>query len=160
MKQHEHVLNLIAWIGVVLLIPVGLAVFGISGPLDFLHKSLGKFGSASAFVVAFFALILLRFLFGHSELYAPVLLGLIVGFFLMASAVPMGFMTWYRSETDKISYLSDHRFVFLVSVLVPFFGVALGRLRRLPWLLELFLLVVLPLGLVVAEQVYAFLPLG
>lgn len=160
MKQHEHVLNIIAWIGVILLIPVGLAVFGIPGPLEFLHRSLGNYGTASAFVVAFFALVLLRVLFGHSELYAPVLIGLVVGFFLMASAVPMGFMTWYRTETDKVSYLSNHRFVFLVSVLVPFFGIALGRLKRLHWILELILLVLLPAGLVVAEKLYAFLPLG
>ena len=160
MKQHEHVLNIVAWIGLILLVPVGLSVFGFPGPLDFLQKSFGKWGSPSAFVIGFFVLILLRFLFGHSELYAPVLIGMVVGFLLMATAVPMGFMGWLKSQTDKISYLSNHRLVFLIAVVVPLFGVALGRLKRLHWMLQLALLVLLPAALIVTESIYRFAPLG
>jgi len=160
MKVYERVLNALSWIGIIVLVPIGLAVFGIPGPLDFLHRSLGKFGSASFFVIVFYGLILLRILLGKSEIYAPVLIGAVVSFFLLTTTVEIGFMQWYRRLTDSIVYLGNHRFVFLVAVGVVVLGILLGGLKKLHWVIQLIFLVILPFALVVLAQIYGFAPLG
>ncbi len=160
MKLYERVLNTLGWIGFIALVPVGLAVFGIPGPLNFLHGLLGKFGSASFLVILFYGLILLRVLFGKSEIYAPVLIGAVVSFFLMSTTTEIGFMDWYRKLTDSIVYLGNHRFVFLVAIGVVILGVLLGGLKKLHWVIQLIFLVIVPIALIVLAQIYGFAPLG
>ena len=154
MKPYEKFLNLLGWIGLIFLVPVGLKVFGISGPLDFLQKSLGKFGSATFLLLVFYALILLRFLFGHSEIYAPVFIGMLVSFFLISATVEISFMKWYLNLSAKVSYLSNHPLVFVVGVLVAILGVSLGRLKRLNVIVQIVVLLVLPIAVIVAANIY------
>ncbi len=162
MKPYERAFNWLGWVGLLFLLPVGLTVFGVPGPLDYLQKTLGNFASATFFLLVFYGLILLRFLFGHSEIYAPVFLGMIVSFFLIAMTVEISFMKWYLQLTAKVSYLSNHPLIFLVGVAVALLGVSLGRLRRLHLIAQLLLLLVLPLAIVVAANIYgiAVFPTG
>lgn len=154
MKGYEKALNWLGWIGLLFLLPVGLSVFGISGPITFLHKSFGRFGSPTFLLLVFYALILLRFLFGHSEIYAPVFIGMIVSFFLVAVAVEISFMKWYVALVAKIPYLSNHPLVFLVGVVVALVGLWLGRMRRLHLAVQLLLLFVLPVAAIVVANIY------
>lgn len=154
MKGYERFLNWLGWIGLLFLVPVGLTVFGVPGPLSFLHSHLGKFGSATFLLIVFYALILLRFLFGHSEIYSPVFIGLIVSFFLVAITVEIGFMGWYRNLLGKVPYVSNHPLIFLVGVAVAIVGLWLGRLKRLHLIAQLLLLLVIPVALIVVANIY------
>lgn len=154
MKPFERFLNWLGWVGLLFLVPVALTVFGIPGPLNYLHTSLGKFGSATFLLLVFYALILLRFLFGHSEIYAPVFIGMIVSFFLIAITVDINFMHWYVTLIAKVPYLSNHPLIFLVGVAVAIVGVWLGRLKRLHFVLQLLLLLVLPVAIIVVANIY------
>ena len=154
MKPFEKFLNLLGWIGLVFLIPVGLQVFGLPGLLDFLGKSLGQFGTATFLLLVFYALILLRFLFGHSEIYAPVFIGMIVSFFLVSITVEISFMKWYAALVAKLPYASNHPLIFVVGVLVALVGLWLGRLKRLSIVVQLLLLLVLPVAIIVAANIY------
>lgn len=154
MKPFEKFLNLLGWIGIIFLIPIGLKVFGMPGLIDFLGKSLGQFGSETFLLLVFYALILLRFLFGHSEIYAPVFIGMIVSFLLVSIAVEVSFMKWYASLVAKVPYVSNHPLIFVVGVLVALVGLWLGRLKRLSIVVQLLVLVVLPLAIIVAANIY------
>lgn len=162
MKGYERLLNWLGWFGLLFLVPIGLSVFGVPGPLDFIHRSLGAYGSAAFLLLIFYFFLLLRFLFGHSEIYFPVFIGMIVSFLLIASTVEIGFMKWYLHLTAKVPYLSNGPLVFLVGVAVAIFGVALGRLKRLHLVVQLLLLLVLPIAVIVLASVYgiAVLPHG
>lgn len=160
MKVYERVINALAWIGFVLLVPVGLGVFGTPGPLDFLHRTLGQFGTASFLVIVFYGLILLRVLFGKSEIYAPVLLGAVVSFLLLSTAVDLHFMLWYRRLTDGIVYVVNHRLVFLVAVGAAVLGILLGGLKRLHWIVQVLFLILVPLALIVVAHIYGYAALG
>lgn len=160
MKIYERVINFLSWIGLLALIPVGLTAFGITAPLDFLGKSFGRFGSASFLIIVFYALFLLRILFGQSELYAPLLISMVVSFLLISTAVEIGFMSWFKAQTDRLIYLENHRLVFLVALAVIVIGTLLGRLKKLHWILQVIVLVLLPLAAIVLAQIYGFATLG
>jgi hypothetical protein len=160
MRQHERVLNVIAWIGLILLVPVGLLVFGLPGAADFLTSHIGSYASPTALVIAFYALIILRVLFGNSEVYTPVLVGILVSFLLIAAVVPLSFMGWYRAAVSGIDYLANHRLVFLTGVGVSLLGVALGRVKGLPLLIHVIVLVAAPAALIVLDHIYGFAKLG
>lgn len=154
MQPFEKFLNWLGWVGLLFLLPVGLQVFGIPGPLSFLHTSFGKLGTATFLLLVFYALILLRFLFGHSEIYAPVFIGMIVSFLLISIAVEINFMKWYAALVAKVPYLTNHPLIFLVGVAVAVVGVWLGRLKRLHLVVQLLLLLVLPVALIVVANIY------
>lgn len=154
MKPFEKFLNLLGWIGIVFLIPVGLEVFGFPGLIGFLGRSLGQFGSVTFLLLVFYALILLRFLFGHSEIYAPVFIGMVASFFLVSITVDVSFMKWYASLVAKIPYASNHPLIFVIGVLVALVGLWLGKLKRLNLVVQLLLLVVLPIAIIVAANIY------
>ena len=156
MQPFEKFLNWLGWVGLLFLVPVGLQVFGIPGPLSFLHSSLGTIGTVTFLLLVFYALILLRFLFGHSELYAPVFIGMIVSFLLVSMTVEINFMKWYTALVAKVPYLSNHPLIFLVGVAVAIVGVWLGRLKRLHLVVQLLLLLVLPVALIVVANIYGF----
>lgn len=154
MKGYESFLNWLGWIGLLFLIPVGLSVFGVPGPLTYLQSHLGKFGSATFLLIVFYAFILLRFLFGHSEIYAPVFMGMFVSFFLVAITVEIGFMSWYRNLMEKVPYVTNHPLIFIVGIAVAIVGLWLGRLKRLHFIAQLFLLVLIPIALIVLANIY------
>ncbi len=160
MKFYERFLNVLSWIGFLALVPVGLALFDIDGPLDFLQSSLGRLGTPSTLTIVFLALVLLRVLFGKSERYAPILIALVVSFLLLAAVVEFSFMRWYKATTDTIVYLDNHRLVFLIAVAVVIVGILLGRLKRLSWVVQVFVLILVPLALIVLAHIYGFASLG
>jgi hypothetical protein len=149
-KVYEKVINTIAGIGFLALVPPGLAVFGISGPQAFLSGHLGFWSSATFLVLVFYGLTILRVLFGHAELYAPLLIGLVSSFLLMSAAVKLGFMGWYWGLARQVPFLADGPLAFLLALAVLGLAVLLSSLKKFPIVAELVILVVLPVAALVA----------
>jgi hypothetical protein len=148
-KVYEKVINVIAGIGFLALVPPGLAVFRIPGPLDFLSGRLGFWGSATFLVLVFYGLTILRILFGHAALYAPLVIGVLSSFLLMAAAVKLSFMGWYWGLVRQAPFLADAPLLFLLALVVLGLAVLLSSLKKFPVVAEVVILVVLPLAAIV-----------
>ncbi len=142
----ERFFNTLGWLGFLFILPIGLQAFGVGGPLSWLEQNLGRYGRPAFLVLLFFGFLVLRILFGGDRPVGPLLLGCLMGFLLLCTAVEIGFMSWLPGLTDRIAFLSNHPLNFLVAIGVILLGILLSYLRRLPLLLQLLLLVVLPLG--------------
>ena len=149
MKVYEKVINIIAGVGFLALVPVGLAVFHIYAPLDFLTQNLGFWGSATFLILVFYGLSILRILFGHAELYAPLVIGVLWSFLLMCAAVEVSFMRWYWDLVRQVPLLGNTQLIFLVSIVVLGLAVAFSRLKKFPIVAQLLVLVVLPAAVIV-----------
>lgn len=145
-NRTERFFNLLGWLGFLLILPIGLHVFGVSAPLAWLGENLGRYGRPPFLILLFFGLLLLRIVFGGDRIIGPLLLGYLTGFLLLATTVEIGFMGWFRGFTDRIPFLSNIPLNFLTAVAVILLGILLSYLRRLPVILQVILLVVLPLG--------------
>jgi hypothetical protein len=149
MKVYEKVINAIAGIGFLALVPVGLAVFHIYAPLDFLTEKLGFWGSATFLVLVFYGLSILRILFGHAELYAPLVIGVLWSFLLMCAAVEISFMRWYWDLVRQVALLDNTQLIFLVSFAVLGLAFAFSGLKKFPIVAQVLILVVLPAAVIV-----------
>ncbi len=148
MKTYEKVINTIAGIGFLALVPVGLAVFHVYGPLDAMGKLLGFWGSATFLLLVFYGLTVIRILFGHAELYAPLVIGVLSSFVLMCAAVKVSFMAWYWALVRQVPILSNLQLLFIVALVVLGIAVLLSGLKKFSVVPELLILVVLPIATV------------
>ena len=139
MKLYEKVVNTIAGVGFLALVPVGLAVFRVYGPLDSLEKLLGFWGSATFLLLVFYGLTVIRILFGHAELYAPLVIGVLSSFVLMCAAVPVSFMGWYWDLVSRLPFLANAQLLFVAAIVVLGLAALLASLKKFPMLAELLL---------------------
>jgi len=144
MKTYEKVINAIAGIGFLALVPVGLAAFHIYQPLDFLQAQLGFWGSATFLVIVFYALTVIRILFGHAELYAPLVIGVLSSFLFLAAAVPLSFMGWYWSLVRQVPFLADTPLLFILALVIIGLATLVATRKKFPLLAQLAILVLLP----------------
>lgn len=150
MKVYEKVINAVAGVGFLALVPVGLAVFNVHGPLDLLEKQLGFWGSATFLILVFYGLTILRILFGHAELYAPLVIGLLSSFLFMCLAIPVSFMGWYWDLARQVAFLGNTQLCFIVAMAILGIATLLASLKKIPILVEILLLVLLPVAVVVS----------
>jgi hypothetical protein len=149
MKVYEKIVNVVAGVGFLALVPVGLGVFNVYAPLDFLSKQLGFWGSATFLVLVFYGLTTIRILFGHAELYAPLVIGVLSSFLLLSAAVRLSFMAWYWSLVRQAAFLGNTQLIFLIALVVLGLAVLLSSLKKFPVIAELLILVVLPVATIV-----------
>jgi hypothetical protein len=156
MKIYEKVINIIAGVGFLALVPVGLAIFHVYGPLDWLEARLGFWGSATFLLIVFYALTVLRILFGHAELYAPLVMGVLTSFVVMCAAIPVSFMTWYWNLVQQVAPLAHTQINFLAALLIVGLATLLSSLKRFPMVAEILILIVLPIGAIVTLHYLGF----
>jgi len=157
MERYERAFDVIGWIGVLFLIPVGFYVFNYAPAVHFMQSKLGFFGRPVVLTLIAYALIALRIVFGGGNLVAPLLISFVVGFFLMAMVVPFRFMKWFTDWARQLFFLENKSLNFLAAGFVFFFGNLVSYARRASIFLQLILLIILPvLVLVVANAFHLF----
>ena len=144
MERYEGLFDVLGWLGLALLVPLGFYVFDYGPGVQFMRERLGVAGLPTTITLAAFALVALRILFGGGELVSPLLVSFVVGFFLLATVVPFRFMKWFSDFAGKVFFLDSKALSFLAACFVLFFGNLLSYARRASIWLQLFLFLVLP----------------
>jgi hypothetical protein len=157
MERYERVFDVIGWIGLLFLVPVGFYVFNYAPAVQFMQSKLGFVGSPVVLTLIAYALIALRIVFGGGNLVAPLLISFVVGFFLLATVVPFRFMKWFTDWARQLFFLESKTWSFMAACFVFFFGNVVSYARRMSIFLQLILLLVLPvLALVVVNAFHLF----
>ncbi len=152
MSVRERVFNLLGWLGFLVILPVGLLVFGIGGPIEFLRGALGKFGDVTFLVLYFLGLELLRIVFGSDKIISPMLISIVMTLFLFSLSVPITFTQAVVRVFAEVPFLQNKPLIFLTGIGVIFIGILLSYLKKCAILLQLFILVVLPIAFIVASH--------
>jgi len=143
-ERYEWLFDLLGWLGLALLVPLGFYVFDYEPGVQFMRTRLGVVGLPTTITLAAFALLALRIIFGGGELVSPLLVSFVIGFFLLATVVSFRFMNWYSESAGKVFFLESKSLSFLAACFVLFFGNLLSYARRASIWLQLFLFLVLP----------------
>lgn len=143
MERNERVFNLLGWVGLLLLAPVGLRVFQVQPAVDFLDR-LGAGGRSELWTLIAFGLVVLRLLFGGEATLLPLFVGLVVSFFLLSLVARVGFMRWFWEPAEGLPFFASDALSFVVGAAVLFWGMVLSHLRRVGLLVQLLVLVLLP----------------
>jgi hypothetical protein len=141
----ERVFDVVGWLGFLAVVPVALRVFGLPQLQDLMQAELGRYGSPGFLLLVFFGLVFLRVIFGSGRVVGPLIIGSLMGFLLIAPAAGVGFMNWLRELEQSTPYLANLPLSFLVGLAVVLLGILLSSLRRLPVIVQVLLLVVLPI---------------
>jgi hypothetical protein len=143
-ERYEWLFDLLGWLGLALLVPLGFYVFDYGPGVQFMRTRLGVVGLPTTITLAAFALLALRIIFGGGELVSPLLVSFVIGFFLLATVVSFRFMNWYSESAGKVFFLESKSLGFLAACFVLFFGNLLSYARRASIWLQLFFFLVLP----------------
>lgn len=144
MERYEGLFNLLGWLGLACLVPLGFYVFDYAPAVQFMRGRLGVAGLPTTITLVAYVLIALRIVFGGGELVSPLLVSFVIGFFLLAAVVPFRFMKWFAEYAGKVFFLEGKTLNFLAACFVLFFGNLLSYARRASIWLQLFLFLVLP----------------
>ena len=144
MERYEGLFDVLGWLGLAFLVPLGFYVFDYGAGVQFMRTRLGVVGLPTTITLAAFALLALRIVFGGGELVSPLLVSFVIGFFLLATVVPFRFMKWFSQEAVKVFFLDSRGLSFLAACFVLFFGNLLSYARRASIWLQLFFFLVLP----------------
>ena len=145
----ERIFNVIGWIGFLAIIPVALKVFGVPEAQNFLQERLGRYGSVGFLLIIFFALVLLRVIFGSGRIIAPLIIASLTGFVFIATAADVGFMGWLRNLVEGSVYFGNMPLNFLAGLTVVLLGILMSYARRIPILIQIVILVVFPVAFLV-----------
>jgi len=143
-ERYEGLFDVLGWLGLALLVPLGFYVFDYGAGVQFMRTRLGVVGLPTTITLAAFVLLALRIVFGGGELVSPLLVSFVIGFFLLATVVPFRFMKWFSAEAVKVFFLESKGLSFLAACFVLFFGNLLSYARRASIWLQLFFFLVLP----------------
>jgi hypothetical protein len=143
-ERYEGLFDVLGWLGLAFLVPLGFYVFDYAPAVEFMRERLGVAGLPTTITLAAYVLIALRIVFGGGELVSPLLVSFVIGFFLLAAVVPFRFMKWFVDYAGKVFFLEDKSLDFLAACFVLFFGNLLSYARRASIWLQLFLFLVLP----------------
>ena len=140
----ERIFNVVGWIGFLAIIPVALKVFGVPEAQAFLAERLGRYGSVGFLLIVFFALVVLRVIFGSGRIIAPLVIASLTGFLLIATAADVGIMSWLRNLVENSVFFGNMPLNFLTGVAVVLLGILMSYARRIPMLIQLIILVIFP----------------
>jgi hypothetical protein len=143
-ERYEGLFDVLGWLGLLFLVPLGFYVFDYAPAVEFMRARLGVFGRPTTVTLIAYALILMRIVFGGGELVSPLLVSFVIGFFLLAAVVPFVFMKWFGEYAGKVFFLDSRALNFLAACFVLFVGNLLSYARRASIWLQLFLFLVLP----------------
>jgi hypothetical protein len=149
MERYERAFNAVGWLGFFLLAPVALRVFQVEAAVQFLDR-LGVAGQPVFWTLIAFALVVLRILFGGEASLLPLFLGLVVGFFLLSLVARISFMRWFWEPAGRLPFFASRPLSFVVGAAALFWGMVLSYLRRVSFLVQLAVLVVLPFVVLLA----------
>ena len=147
MNKIKIVFSLLSYLGFILLIPVLLHAFGISAPLQFLETRFGDIASAQVLTLMGFILIALLVFFGGGDHLRPTIVGFLIGFLLVSTAIEMGFMLWFKNLIAQSVYFDNLPLNYFAGVAVVFMGIRMSYSQKPAFLKEAFLLLILPFGL-------------
>ena len=149
---YERVFNIIGWLGFIAVLPIALNLFGLPGMQNFLEQKLGQYGSPVFLLLYFFVLVFLRVIFGSGRIITPLIIASLTGFVLISTAANVGFMVWLRNLMTSTPLFSNMPLVFLTGLTVVALGILLSYTKRLPLLIQLAVLVVLPLVFIIVTS--------
>ena len=99
-----------------------------------------------------FVLIACQVFFGGGDNIRSTILGFLVGFLLVSTAVEVGFMRWFRDKVAESTYFTNLPLNYLVGIIVVFMGIRMSYAKRPNFIKEAFLLLLLPIGLLYGLQ--------
>ncbi|MDX2303869.1 MAG: hypothetical protein NW226_13770 [Microscillaceae bacterium] len=152
MNKLKFIFYLLSNIGFIVLIPVLLHAFGISAPIEFLESRLGVLASVSVLTLVGFILIAFQVFFGGGDHIRSTILGFLVGFLLVSTAVEMGFMLWFKDWVAQSGYFDNLPLNYLMGILVVFMGIRLSHSKTPNFLKEASLLLLLPASVLYGSQ--------
>lgn len=157
MERYERLFDILGWLGLLFLVPVGFYVFDFQPAVDLMKTRLGFLGRPAMITLIAYILIALRIVFGGGNLVAPLLISFLIGFFLLATVVPFRFMKWFAEYAKKVMFLDTLALNYLAAGFVLFLGNLLSYVKRASMLLQLILFIVAPvLFLLLANAFHLF----
>ena len=152
MTTTQKFAGLLCVIALALLTPGILHAFGVNSVADFTSQNFGMIGSTSVLSLIAFGLLTVTMLFATGEKLGPSILSLILGFFLVSTAVEIGFMGWFREFSANVIFLKSQPLNFLTGIVVVLLGIALSHVKQINFLGTLVLVLLLPLGFLTASN--------
>lgn len=142
----QKIFTVLGFIGFLLLIPGLLFAAGWTSLPESLTSTFGAAGSLPVITLIAFVLMALMFIFGGGHNISATFVGYLIGFFLISTAVDIGFMGWFKNWTSNIAFLSVPQLNYIVGNITVVVGVLMSFNKKIPLIGELAGLVVLPIG--------------
>ena len=102
----------------------------------------------------FYFLLFMRVFFGSDQRYTPVLLGYVVSFLLFSISLNIGFMSWLYELAQQVPFLSHNVYNFVTAIAVILLANALSASQKMKLAGDILLIIVLPLGVLVAAGIF------
>ena len=147
-KGWERIFNILGWLGFIAIIPVALKVFGVTRPQLFLEENLGRYGSTGFLLLIFFVLIGIRVIFGSGRIIVPLIIASLSGFVFISVASGVKFMNWLYEAAVSTRFFDNMPLNFIVGVVVLLMGIVASYSKKFPFVLQILLLVLLPVGFI------------
>ncbi|MEM6298981.1 MAG: hypothetical protein AAF740_09875, partial [Bacteroidota bacterium] len=123
----EKVMVGVGFFGITLLIPTLLLTLGYD--LSFL-SGLGALEHPELTTLCGLGLIALAALFGGGDNISVVFLSIFAGFLLIATALDIGFMSWYQELTSSVSFLSSKILNYVTGIVIVFIGLMMSFVHK------------------------------
>ncbi len=151
----HKIFNAVGWLSFLLLAPPVLSMFNLPQVQDLLTANLKVWGSPIALIIYFYVILFLRVFFGSDQRYTPVFLGYVMSFLFFSISLPgITFMKWLLDLSHTIPYFTNNLANLIAGVSIILVSNLLSGARRLNALVDALLLVVLPVGTLVALGIF------
>jgi len=150
----HRIFNVVGWLAFALLIPPVLSMFGLRQLQELVTTRMGAWGAPVALVIYFYVILFLRVFFGSDQRYTPVLIGYALSFLYFSNSLDIGFMKWLRDLSASVPFLSYPYMSLVAGVVTIFLANALSAVKKANWIIDTFVLVLLPAGALVAAGIY------
>ena len=150
----HKIFNAVGWLSFLLLAPPVLTMFNLPQVQDLLTANLKGWGSPVALVIYFYVILFLRVFFGSDQRYTPVFLGYIVSFLFFSISLDISFMKWLYDLSHTVPYFSSNLANLIAGAGIILVSNLLSGARKLNWIVDTLLLVVLPVGALVALGIF------
>ncbi len=150
----HKVFNVIGWASFLLLAPPVLTMFNLPQVQELLTANLKGWGSPIALVIYFYVILFLRVFFGSDQRYTPVFMGYVMSFLFFSISLDISFMKWLFDLSHTLPYFSSNLANLIAGVGIILVSNLLSGARKLNWIVDTLLLVVLPVGGLIALGIF------
>jgi hypothetical protein len=150
--KFEKAVTILGFLGFCMLVPSVLQIFQLAGFLEPLLLQMGALGKPSVLTLIGFGLITFTLFMGGGNNLKSIILGIIVGFLLVATAIDISFMSWYKNLTSQFFIFNNQSMNYILGIIVLMLGLALSFVPKLSFWKELLVLGVLPLGFMALSE--------
>jgi len=158
---HERFFDVLGWFGFLFLVPFILDSLGNHELLGLVLTYFGTSGGPLMLMTGFFCAQFLRTFFGSCRIVAPLMLGMVSSFLLLATVLPLHFMAWWRVLVLPSGLFTPRIFVYAIATIVILLAYALSRAQHLRLAVQLFVLFLFPVALLYAGHYFKIAaPLG